>query len=302
MAMPKGFNGALPAMLAMALLAGCATPMQPVADFGGAADHLAAVYKPFGKGMDRSCEQALRYKAIGGAGPFDDAKAQSAAATECDPYKQAEETATLFAQALSDYASALTKMSHARPTAFDSDIKGISGAANRLETRDGSALFDSHAIGAASKLARAAAVLLLQDRIERLTRATLQDNQEALTTLVEAMKKYATALYYKQLEDTRDVMRGELRRLVAASNAPSMSDVEARLPWRYAQATARSDIAANELEARRVRDFVRSADALLAAHAALIENFDKINGAQRLALVSDFVSKVQAIKDDADEL
>ena len=94
-------------------------------------------------------------------------------------------------------------------------------------------------------------------------------------------------------------MRGELGRLVAASTAPTQADVEARLPWRWAQTAARADIAANELEARRVRAFDKSADALLAAHADLIANFDKIGGARRLELVAAFVAQVQAINDDA---
>ena len=94
-------------------------------------------------------------------------------------------------------------------------------------------------------------------------------------------------------------MRGELGRLVTASNAPTQADVQARLPWRWAQTAARADIAANELEVRRVRAFDKSADALLAAHADLIANFDKIDGARRLELVAAFVAQVQAINDDA---
>jgi hypothetical protein len=113
------------------------------------------------------------------------------------------------------------------------------------------------------------------------------------------MKSYAGRVYSGQLTDTREVMRGELGRLVSASNAPTQADVESRLPWRYAQTATRADIAANELEARRVRAFDRSADALLAAHADLIANFDKIGGARRLELVAAFVAQVQAINDDA---
>jgi hypothetical protein len=113
------------------------------------------------------------------------------------------------------------------------------------------------------------------------------------------MKTYAGKVYAGQLADTRDVMAGELGRLVAASDAPTQAEVEARLPWRFAQAAARADIAANELEARRVREFARTADALLAAHADLIANFDKIGGARRLELVAAFVAQVQAINDDA---
>ena len=94
-------------------------------------------------------------------------------------------------------------------------------------------------------------------------------------------------------------MAGELQRLVAASNAPTQGDVEARLPWRFAQTAARADIAANELEARHVREFAKTADALLAAHADLIANFDKIGGARRLELVSAFVAEVKALEDDA---
>jgi hypothetical protein len=287
------------AAIAVALLGGCAAQMQPVADFGAASSHLATVYKPFTAGLGASCEQRERYMALGNAGAFDDAAADRAAAGKCQALREAGATAALFGQALADYAGALAKLSGAKPTVFDGDIKDLSGAAEGLARRDGTPIFDSGKLGAATKLARAAAALLTQAKIETLKRSTLEDNQEALRIVVEAMKSYAGKVYAGQLTDTREVMRGELGRLVTASNAPTQADVEARLPWRWAQTAARADIAANELEARRVRAFDKSADALLAAHADLIANFDKIGGARRLELVAAFVAQVQAINDDA---
>jgi hypothetical protein len=58
------------AAIALALLGGCAVQMQPVADFGAAANHLATVYKPFTDGMAASCEQRRRYIALGSPGAF----------------------------------------------------------------------------------------------------------------------------------------------------------------------------------------------------------------------------------------
>jgi hypothetical protein len=287
------------AAIAAALLGGCAAQMQPVADFGAAANHLATVYKPFAAGMDGSCEQRERYVALANPGPFDDAVAQRAAAARCAPLKEAGATAALFGQALGDYASALAKVSGAKATAFDGDIRDLSGAAGKLATRGGTPIFDSAKLGAATKLARAAAALLTEAKLQALTRGTLQDNHDALAVVVGAMKAYAQGIYSGQLADTHDIMAGELGRLVRASNAPTQADVEARLPWRYAQTAARADIAANELEARRVREFAQAADALVAAHADLIANFDKIGGARRLELVAAFVAQVQAINDDA---
>ena len=298
--MPNRPNAAWPlAAIASTLLAGCATQMQPVADFGAAANHLATVYKPFATGMATSCEQRERYVALGNPGAFDDAVSQRDAAAKCRALKEAGATAALFGQALADYATALAKVSGARPTAFDGDIRGVSGAAAKLATRDGTPLFDTGKLGAATKIARAAAALVLEEKIQVLTRATLQDNQDALRIVVDAMKTYAEKIYGGQLGDTHAIMAGELGRLVVASNAPSQADVEGRLPWRFAQTAARADIAANELEARRVRAFVKTADALLAAHADLVANFDKIGGARRLELVAVFVAQVQAINDDA---
>jgi hypothetical protein len=287
------------AAIALSLLGGCAAQMQPVADFGAAANHLATVYKPFGAGMATSCEQRERYVALGNPGAFDDAVSQREAASKCKALKEAGATAALFGQALADYATALAKVSGAKPTAFDGEIREISGAAAKLATRDGTPLFDSTKLSAATKIARAAAAMVLEEKLQALTRATLQDNQDALRIVVEAMKTYAARIYAGQLTDTHDIMAGELGRLVAASNAPTQADVENRLPWRFAQAAARADIAANELEARRAHAFAKTADALLAAHADLIANFDKIGGARRLELVAAFVAQVQAINDDA---
>jgi hypothetical protein len=287
------------AAIALPVLGGCAAQMQPVADFGAAANHLATTYKPFGAGMAASCEQRRRYIALGNPGAFDDAAAQRDAARECGPLKQAGVTAALFGQALAEYATALAKVSGAKATAFDRDIRELSGAAAKLATRDGTPLFDSTKLGAASKIARAAAAMVTQEKLQGLTRATLQDNHDALRIVVDAMRTYADAIYAGQLTDTHDVMAGELRRLVAASDAATQADVESRLPWRFAQAATRADIAANELESRRVHAFAKAADALVAAHADLIANFDKIGGARRLELVSAFVAQVQAINDDA---
>jgi hypothetical protein len=287
-----------PAAIAL-LLGGCAAQMQPVADFGAATNHLATVYKPFSPGLAASCEQRERYIALGNPGAFDDAVAQRAAAARCAPLKEAGATAALFGQALSDYATALARASGAKATAFDGDLKDITGSAAALATRDGTPLFDTAKVKAAGKLARAAAALAMQERLHALTRATLEDNHDALRIVVEAMKTYAAKIYAGQLADTHGVMAGELERLVAASNAPTQADVEGRLPWRYAQAAARADIAANELEARHARDFAKTADALLAAHADLIANFDRIGGARRLELVSAFVAEVKALAADA---
>ena len=287
-----------PAAIAL-LLGGCALQLQPVADFGAAANRLADTYKPFGAGIAASCEQRERYVALGNAGAFDDAVSQRAAAAKCAPLKEAGATAALFGQALADYASALAKASGAKATAFDGEIKDISGAAAKLANKDGTLVFDSTKVSAASKIARAAAALALEGRQQVLTRQILSDNADALKTVVDAMKSYAGSVYAGQLADTHDIMAGELQRLVAASNAPTQGDVEARLPWRFAQTAARADIAANELEARRARDFGKTADALLAAHAELIADFDKIGGARRLELVSAFVAEVKALEDDA---
>ena len=287
-----------PAAIAL-LLGGCALQLQPVADFGAAANRLADTYKPFGAGIAASCEQRERYVALGNAGAFDDAVSQRAAAAKCAPLKEAGATAALFGQALADYASALARASGAKATAFDGEIKDISGAAAALAHKDGTLVFDSAKVSAASKIARAAAALALEGRQQVLTRQILSDNADALKTVVDAMKSYAGSVYAGQLADTHDIMAGELQRLVAASNAPTQGDVEARLPWRFAQTAARADIAANELEARRARDFGKTADALLAAHAELIADFDKIGGARRLELVSAFVAEVKALEDDA---
>jgi len=290
----------LHAALVLSLLAGCATQqMQPVADFGAAANKLATDYKPFATGLATSCEERQRYMAVGNAGMFDAAAAEREAASLCGPLKQAGVTAALFGQALAEYASALAKASGAKPTVFDTELRDVGTAAGKLVMRDDTPMFNSTKLSAATKIARTAAELLMEGRLQQLTRATLEDNHESLRIVVEAMTTYAGEVYAGQLADTHDIMSGELGRLVAASNAPTQADVDARLPWRYAQAATRADIAANELETRRVRAFAKTAAALVEAHAALIANFDKLDGVKRLQLVTAFVKQVQALNDDA---
>ncbi|MET0382780.1 MAG: hypothetical protein ABW032_05090 [Burkholderiaceae bacterium] len=301
--MPIRFNPPrAAALLAASLMAACAAPLQPVADFGAAADRLARDYEPFADGIGKACERRLRFKALGNAGPFDDAASERDARRQCGPLSKEAGTAALFAKALSAYATALAKLAGEKPTALEREAKAATGAVDQLEDRDGTPIFDKHKVDAASRLARAAAAIVLQEKVRRLERATLEDNRDALAVVVGAMKTYAGAIYAGQLRDSQDVMEGELRRLVAASDAPTQADVQARLPWRFAQAATRADIAAGELELRRVNAFSTAADALLAAHTALIDHFDRLDGAKRLALVADFVNLVEAVRGDAQAL
>ena len=285
------------ALAAPLLLGACATPLQPVADFGGAANHLVEVYKPFTSGLDATCVQRQHYISLATWGWYDEEVAERVAEYECDRLKKDGETAALFGRALAGYADALVKLSGAKPTAFDSETKDLGNTIKGLKTRDTTPLFDATKVGAATKVAVAAEDLVLQVKIQRLERATLERNQDALATTVGAMKTYASVDYLVQLRQTLGVMKGELVRLQAASTS-TQTNVEDRLPWRWAQAGLRNDIAANELQQRRAQDFAKTADALLAAHTALIANFDKLDGAKKIELVSEFVKQVQALDDD----
>jgi hypothetical protein len=283
----------------LALLGACASPMAPVADFGHAAGSLATDYRPFVSGLAAACEQRAGYRALSGPGAYDLAAARRDAARTCAPLREEAHTATLFADALADYAAALGHLAGVKDTVVDGELRGLSGALKDLPGRDGSALFPSTAVGAAEKIARAAAVLAVRERTHALTRAELADNHAALVTVVQSMKTFVTAIYAGELASTQDAMKGEYTRLVAASLAPQQADVDARLPYRWAQQAALADLSANQAAQRRIAAFGRAADALVAAHAALIEHFDQLDGHARLAAVADLVDQVQALRDGA---
>ena len=284
----------LPAM-AMSLLAGCAAQMQPVADFGATANHLAAAYKPFASGLQDSCEQKQRYVALSAPGSYDDEVVWRDAAVFCAQYKQAGAEAAALGDGVSAYAVALVKLSGAKATVFDKDIRDASTQLGTL-THDGTPVIASDELSVATKVLRATALLVEEGKLQTLTRSTLQDNQAALVVVVDAMKRYADKVYGHQLADTRTILDGEHVSLVAASRAAAASDVPGVLPWRLAQPALRADIDANKLETGRVAAFDEAADALVKAHADLIANFDTLRGVQRLELVQSFVAKVQAIR------
>lgn len=291
----------LPAAIALTLLGGCAAQMQPVADFGASANHLAAAYKPFTTGLEDSCEQRQRTVALSASGSYDDEVVWRDAAAFCAQYKQAGAEAAALGDGLSAYAVALVKLSGAKATVFDSDIRDVSAKLGTL-THDGSPVIASPELSAATKVLRATALLVVEGKLQTLTRSTLRDNQAALEVVVDAMKRYADKVYDHQLADTQAILAGEHASLVAASNAAAQSDVARVLPWRLAQPGLRADIDANRLEHDRVLAFDKAADALVAAHAGLVANFDTLTGIERLQAVQDFVAKVQAIKAGADAL
>ena len=284
----------LPA-IALTLLAGCAAQMQPVADFGASANHLAAAYKPFTSGLEDSCEQKQRYVALSTPGNYDDEVVWRDAAAFCAQFKQAGADAAALGDGLAAYAVALVKLSGAKATVFDGDISNVSTQLGTL-THDGAPVIPSEDLNVATKVLRATALLVEEGKIQTLTRSTLTDNQAALEVVVNAMKRYADKVYDHQLVDTRTILDGEHVGLVAASNAAAEPDVPHVLPWRLAQQSLRADIDANKAAHAHVLAFDDAADALLKAHADLIANFDTLSGVKKLQLVQDFVAKVQALK------
>ena len=283
-------------------LAGCATPMAPVADFGQAAAALATDYRPFVGGLAEACEQRAGYRALSGPGPYDLAAARREAARTCAPLREAARMAMSFSDALADYAGGLAHLAGTKDSTFDTSLRGVGTAVEHVRGADGSTLFPADSVAAADKLARAAAGLAMDRRTHAVTRAELEANHAALTTVVQAMSTVVTALYAGELRSTQDAMKLEYARLVAASLAPQQADVASRLPWRWAQQSALAELAANEAAQRRVAAFGRAAQALVAAHAALIDRFDTLDGRGRLTAVSDFLDTVRALRDGAASL
>ncbi|MCK9685265.1 hypothetical protein [Scleromatobacter humisilvae] len=288
----------LPAAIAMSLLAGCAAQMQPVADFGASANHLAGAYKPFTTGLEDSCEQQQRTVALSAPGNYDDEVVWRDARAFCAQYKRAGAEAAAIADGLSAYAVALVRLSGARPTVFDSEIRQASGELGAM-THDGEPVIANQELNVATKALRATALLVVEGRLQTLTKSTLQENQAPLEVVVNAMKRYADKIYDHQLTDTRAVLIGEHASFVAASNAATSSDVPRVLPWRLAQPGLRADIDANRLAHDHVLAFDEAADALVKAHADLAANFDTLHGVLQLKQVQDFVAKVQALKASA---
>jgi hypothetical protein len=290
-----------PAAIAISLLAGCAAQMQPVADFGASADHLAGAYKPFTSDLADSCQQQQRYVALSARGDYDDQAVRRDAATFCAQFKQAGTEAAALGEGVSAYGAALVKLSGAKATVFDGDILAASGKLGAI-TRDGEPLIASHDLNVATKALRATALLVEEGKLQTLTKQTLQDNQAALAVVVGAMKRYADQIYDHQLADAHAILSGERVSLVAVSRAPAASDVPAVLPARLAQVAMDADIAANRQAHERVLAFDKAADALLAAHADLIADFDTLKGVERIKAVQDVVKRVRALEAGAEEL
>lgn len=287
------------ALLATMALAGCAAPLTPVADFGRAASSLATDYRPFVSGLADTCEQRAGYRALSVQGSYDLVSARREASKQCAPLREATHTAGLVADALGDYAAALGRLAGVKDTALDGPLRDVSGSLEALPGRDGDPLFSHDTVSAATKLARAAAALAVQQRTHALAREALVDHHAELVTVVASMKTFVTAVYAGELASTRELMKGEYARLVAASHAATQGDVQVHLPYRWAQASALAELEANEAAQRRAAAFGRAADALVAAHAALIDRFDTLDGQARVAAVSDLLDRVRALRDDA---
>ena len=286
----------LPAAIALSLLTGCAAQMQPVADFGASANHLAAAYKPFTKDLEDRCEQQQRYAALIASGDYDDGIVRRKAVDICAQYKQAGATAAALGDGVAAYAVALVKLSGAKATVFDSDIGDVSTKLGTM-THDGSPLIAADDLSTATKVLRGVAQLVEEGKLQTLTRSTLRDNQAALEVVVGAMKRYADQVYDHQLTATKGTLDGAHATLVTASRAAP--DATPVLPWRLAQPALRAEIEANTQAHDHVVAFDKAADALLKAHADLVDNFDTLTGVKRLKLVQEFIAKVQAIEADA---
>ena len=288
-------RGVLVASLA---LAGCAAPMKPLADFGGATQALARSWSPFMPALEASCESRWRYRALSMPGTYDVREALAQAASECNALGLEAGKARLFAHALEDYAHALASVSGVHAGAFDDSLATLADTAGQLQDAQGSAVFDPGRVQAAQRLARAVAHVATARAQAAEARRLLKEPRQDLEIVVGAMKTYADAILRPQLREAHDVMTGELVRLTRASAAPTQADVEARLPWRLAQESVRRDLEENNVQARQVDAFQEAADQLLVAHAALLADFDRLGQLDRLRGVDDFVARVRTLRDD----
>jgi hypothetical protein len=293
----------LGSLITAGLLGGCATPNQPVAEFGRAAASLATTYettlvsRPAGL-----CESSRTLTLVLTEARFD---ARSLAADEairsCRQLVREQGLRSVVARAVGAYGRQLALLAGADPSALDADLKSIGKQAKAIADEAGTPTFDAARIDALSRLASLLGELALGTQSRRLTRRLIDEAQAPLESLVDEMRLWTEGTVLPRLQSAIARRQDALRlTLVPASDQQTVSGAMA-LPGityatRMAQLSLLTDIETLQAEQASARRFSLAAAGLLAAHRGLGDAVERVGSQAQIDALQTFIELVRELQ------
>jgi hypothetical protein len=284
--------------------------LKPVATFGTGASALAASYRPFVDGMEKTCLKTKAGETLLHTGPYDYKALQEKSVVECKPLADKKETALEFATVVDGYGAVLVELAGLKADALSADIGTLADTAAKLKTKGGDEIFNANALGAAGKLASGIVELVLGRKITKVSKEVLVEAQEPLAVTVGAMKTYVTRLYPSILTDYKNdttrieqfLVRESTYVLVPNDAVATAANRSRAVPYRLLQPQYRANMQEIAAEEDKIAKFGAASDALVLAHKELIDNFDAKTEPDKLAALKDFIKKARDLRNSINKI
>lgn len=287
-------------LVAVAVLgSGCSVMPRDVGVFGQATVNLTTRFAPLAGRSASLCRDARVLREAAQAVRFDAEASLAQAQAQCRAQAEAERSLIADAGLLQAYGRALAATTATSTEADDGDLGALDRVVEQLGHAGGPAL------PAALRLARVVRDGLQADARRRLTERQVRAAHEPLVALVAQLREHARRTVLPAVDEAIAARQALLRQTLvpasaAADPAPRPADLAARWPLRVAQFDLLRDIDRLQGERRQLLAFDAAADALVAAHARLIDRMDHPDGPARAAALQAFVDRVRALRDAVD--
>jgi len=271
-------------LAALALLSGCAN-LAPVRSFADETKKLSAAFDPMLAGSMASCTDKYKRKKLFTSRNFDPVAAENAAAELCGPIDENNQIIAELNGLLAQYADTLAALADDKLPSYKSELDGLAASLGKVK-KPGS----QDSLIPPAKLSAVAALteFLSRAATEHLQKSAIRDllnHEEAIMTVTNALKDYATLNYLAWLRDERrenEVLRKSL------DGSAAMEPLAAN----YLKTVLLDEdrqIAARE---NTVYAFVQSVQQLQKSNAEIRQKFDHLNDRELLTQLARFSDQV----------
>lgn len=276
-----------PALLLVALLAGCATPMPAVRDFGGETQKLASAFTPVVRQTVENCRLLAQNRAVYTDSRelerFDPAQVVAQSTARCASLAESADGARAVADLLGGYAKTLVAIANDGVSkSLDGDLDGLARKAQSFADLDS---------GAASGVSAVARLLARQwlAREQREAVAELLSHEQAVGAMADALNRFTARVYggyLKDLDDTQGLVMDVLKAQDRKAVAPRLQMME----WHRQAELARR-------QQRAVPAFDKAVRSLKATLAGLRQNQSSWSETQRGVAIAGFAEDVRQLRE-----
>ncbi|MGJ7523332.1 hypothetical protein ACSFA0_22815 [Variovorax sp. LT1P1] len=286
-------------------LTGCAN-LEAVGKFGASGAEVSKAYRPLVDQYLEDCRENEIVPRLDRDGPYDLREEVSTARATCAGSEQQKAVALRFPTVVEGYSNSLVSLAGLPNDYFAADIDAMNGVVKALKIGDptGPPLVNGVYADAITTLTKLAAEAFVARKVDSTARRAIQEGNEPLKTLVNAMRFFVGRIAQVEAEKVRDADQRAFDKLVKASDAPliagnspaTIAGVQRAIPFRLEQQRYFPKLEAAAQRKGFADAFDAAALELLRTSDDLAANYDKLTAAGRADTVKQLIAKVQILR------